>query len=505
MNEGQLKQRIVQSLGDFLTGNLADCAQSLFQTLGYRTDKAMRLDAPTVEEFCRQFTQGQSFNGETARLSDWHFVDRIFQLTKDELTAQGQLSFDSSHRVDNTIIESYLFCAIELKGNNYSRSQLASITREVNKLFPMPVMLIFKHGQTLTLSIIDRRLHKRDEFKDVLEKVTLIKDIDCAKPHRAHIEILFDLSLEQLQRNYQFTNFVELHRAWQKTLDTAELNKRFFQEISDWYFWARQHVRFPDDAPKDDEGRDSVSLIRLLTRLIFVWFLKEKRHNSPLVPEELFQQSHLQNLIDLDDRNASTYYKAILQNLFFATLNQEMNTPEKPDNRKFRGRAKSGGRDQHYMVHNVYRYYDLFKEPEQALRLFEKIPFLNGGLFECLDQIDPSNPQRVLRIDGFSDRSDNPLSVPNLLFFAEEQEVDLSQVYGTTRRPSKVRGLIHIFNRYKFTITENTPLEAEIALDPELLGKVFANLLAAYNPEIKVTARKQTGSFYTPREVVDSW
>ncbi len=503
MNEEQLKQSIAQSLRDFLTGNLADCAQSLFETLGYRTDKAMRLDAPTVEEFCRQFTQGRSFNRETARLSDWHFVDLVFQLTKDELTAQGQLTFDSSHRVDNTIIESYLFFAIKLKGNSYSRSQLASITREVNKLFPMPVMLIFKHGQTITLSIIDRRLHKRDEFKDVLEKVTLIKDIDCAKPHRAHIEILFDLSLGQLHRTYQFTNFVELHRAWQKTLDTAELNKRFFQEISDWYFWARQYVRFPDDAPKDDEGRDSVSLIRLLTRLIFVWFLKEKQHNSPLVPEELLQQSHLKDLIDLDDHNASTYYKAILQNLFFATLNQEMNTPEKPDNRKFRGRAKSGGRDQHYMVHNVYRYYDLFRKPEQALRLFEQIPFLNGGLFECLDQIDPNNPQRVLRIDGFSDRSDNPLSVPNFLFFAEEQEVDLSQVYDTTRRRCKVRGLIHIFNRYKFTITENTPLEAEIALDPELLGKVFENLLAAYNPETRVTARKQTGSFYTPREVVD--
>ena len=40
-------------------------------------------------------------------------------------------------------------------------------------------------------------------------------------------------------------------------------------------------------------------------------------------------------------------------------------------------------------------------------------------------------------------------------------------------------------------------------MDPELLGKVFENLLAAYNPETKETARKQTGSYYTPREVVD--
>ena len=65
-----------------------------------------------------------------------------------------------------------------------------------------------------------------------------------------------------------------------------------------------------------------------------------------------------------------------------------------------------------------------------------------------------------------------------------------------------MRGLIEILSRYKFTMEENTPLDEEIALDPELLGKVFENLLASYNPETRDTARKQTGSFYTPREVV---
>ena len=50
---------------------------------------------------------------------------------------------------------------------------------------------------------------------------------------------------------------------------------------------------------------------------------------------------------------------------------------------------------------------------------------------------------------------------------------------------------------------ENTPTEQEVALDPELLGKVFENLLAAVNPETSLTARKETGSYYTPRPVVD--
>jgi type II restriction/modification system DNA methylase subunit YeeA len=108
-----------------------------------------------------------------------------------------------------------------------------------------------------------------------------------------------------------------------------------------------------------------------------------------------------------------------------------------------------------------------------------------------------------LRVDGFSDRPDNQLFVPNHVFFSDEQEVDLNGVYGTKNKKYKVRGLINILNRYKFTIAENTPIEEEIALDPELLGKVFENLLASYNEETKATARKQTGSFYTPREVVD--
>jgi adenine-specific DNA-methyltransferase len=94
--------------------------------------------------------------------------------------------------------------------------------------------------------------------------------------------------------------------------------------------------------------------------------------------------------------------------------------------------------------------------------------------------------------------------MPNDLFFNPECEVDLSAAYGAPRyRKARVCGLIHILERYKFTVAENTPIKEEIALDPELLGKVFENLLAAYNPETGATARKQTGSFYTPREIVN--
>ena len=117
-------------------------------------------------------------------------------------------------------------------------------------------------------------------------------------------------------------------------------------------------------------------------------------------------------------------------------------------------------------------------------------PSSTAAFFDCLDSFE-STSDGGYRIDCFTDNVINPkrkefgiLSIPNSLFFDDE-------------------GLISLFNRFQFTVEENTPTEQEVALDPELLGKVFENLLAAYNPETRDTARSQTGSFYTPRAVVD--
>ena len=93
--------------------------------------------------------------------------------------------------------------------------------------------------------------------------------------------------------------------------------------------------------------------------------------------------------------------------------------------------------------------------------------------------------RNAIRIDGFSDRTDNGLCVPNNLFFNEEET-----------------GLIDLLRQYQFTVEESTPLDVDVALDPELLGKVFENLLADYNPETQASARKASGSYYTPREIV---
>ncbi|HDP76213.1 MAG TPA: hypothetical protein ENN49_10200 [Bacteroidales bacterium] len=155
-----------------------------------------------------------------------------------------------------------------------------------------------------------------------------------------------------------------------------------------------------------------------------------------------------------------------------------------------------------YGVKNLYRYANLFKIPEQeVLNLFKDIPFLNGGLFDCLDK--PNDEDKIIYVDGFSRNAKKQAHVPDYLFFDDGQETKLNETYQTSNNSYNCKGLINLLESYKFTVAENTPLEEEIALDPELLGKVFEELLANYNPETQTTARKQTGSFYTPREIVD--
>lgn len=492
----ELKQNIKNAICKLVEDdNLHQNAIALFNTLGYNTAaKQGEDDCFSADDFIERFDLDKRLNEEKAFTKHWFQAHLLFQLTGDEISKQVDLF--NVGRFDNQIIESYLFLAIDLEpkddDKNYSRTDLANITREVNKCFIMPVMILFRVGDKLSLSVINRRLNKSNENRDVLEKVTLIKDIDTQNPNRGHIEILFDLSFEELKRNHKFTNFVQLHQAWMKTLDTNELNKRFYKELSYWYFESLKHVNFPNDIGENDEELKAKNLIRMLTRLIFVWFLKEK---DELVPDALFDKKTLDDILDYKDKTGSTYYKAVLQNLFFATLNTEMNSDK--------NNSRSMNKQPAYGSQYYYRYQRFIKNQDALMALFENIPFLNGGLFECLDKKDDNG--KVLRIDCFSDNPKNEerLAVPDFLFFGEEKEIDLSDILDKSAKKAKFRPLFTLLNRYKFTIDENTPLEEEVALDPELLGKVFENLLASYNPETKTTARKQTGSFYTPREIVN--
>lgn len=137
----------------------------------------------------------------------------------------------------------------------------------------------------------------------------------------------------------------------------------------------------------------------------------------------------------------SNYYHSILEQMFFQTLNTPM--------------------DQR-----------LDALPEGC----EMIPFLNGGLFEpgIDDFYKPNNAT------GISEHI-NTLNIPDNWFLKFFEELE----------------------KYHFTIDENSVTDVEVSVDPEMLGRIFENLLAEIDPDSGETARKATGSFYTPREIVD--
>ena len=269
------------------------------------------------------------------------------------------------------------------------------------------------------------------------------------------------------------------------------LTKQFYKDLYEWYQWAvdpASGVYFPNNTSIEADDREDIEtkIIRLITRIMFVWFIKQKE----LVPNKIFDVDFLETILkDFDPNSAvvGNYYNAILQNLFFGTLNRAIED-EQGNKRKFATNVKKD-------IKTLYRYAEMFTiREDEVIKLFSEVPFLNGGLFECLDKTKTiDGVEQAYNYDGFS-RNDkkfadgryrNRAVVPNVLFFEPE------------------RGLISILSRYNFTIEENSPEEQQVALDPELLGKVFENLLGAYNPETKETARNQSGSFYTPREIVN--
>ena len=111
------------------------------------------------------------------------------------------------------------------------------------------------------------------------------------------------------------------------------------------------------------------------------------------------------------------------------------------------------------------------KEPNlevySVLRRYE-FPYLNGGLFEPIRDYDWEKTNIVISDTFF--KNDNG-----------------------TKDGDHGDGLLDVFNRFNFTVHENDALEQDIAVDPEMLGKVFENLL-------DIKDRKGKGAFYTPRD-----
>ena len=176
--------------------------------------------------------------------------------------------------------------------------------------------------------------------------------------------------------------------------------------------------------------------VRLIGRILFCWFLREKKSQVglSLIPKELLSLEAV--------KSNENFYHTILEPIFFEVLNKPVKS----------------------------RIDDFSKNS------FSSVPYLNGGLFY------PQNDDFYKRNNGdYQSQYRNTLVIPDNWF----------------------KDFFKILETYNFTIDENTSYDEELSIDPEMLGRIFENLLAEINPETGESARKSTGSYYTPRVIVD--
>ena len=185
-----------------------------------------------------------------------------------------------------------------------------------------------------------------------------------------------------------------------------------------------------------DQNKYAEFAVRLIGRIVFCWFLKEKKSENgvSLIPETLLNTK--------DIKIAGNYYHDVLEPLFFELLNT-----------------------------SIPRRKGKFAQEQ----FYSQIPYLNGGLFSPhIDDHYKFSPELQSGQYGL-------ITIPNDWF---------DRFYT-------------VLGQYNFTVDENTSYDIELSIDPEMLGRIFENLLAEINPETGENAKKSTGSFYTPRDIVD--
>lgn len=217
-----------------------------------------------------------------------------------------------------------------------------------------------------------------------------------------------------------------------------KVTDEFFNHYKDLYIKLYEH--FENDhkvkAELKNAGIDNARFTKkLLGQIVFLYFLQKKGWLGVAQNARwgTGKRQFLQELFEQAQTKNLNFFKDKLQYLFYEALAKER------DNEN-----------------SYYKRFDC------------RIPFLNGGLFEADYNWQEAN-----------------ISIPSTLFRNEEK--NKSGDVGT--------GILDVFDRYNFTIKEDEPLDKEVAVDPEMLGKVFENML-------DITERKSKGAFYTPREIV---
>jgi len=230
----------------------------------------------------------------------------------------------------------------------------------------------------------------------------------------------------------------------EEAFDVEKVTKEFFKKYRELFLKTKEaldKILLKDARVKSDFESKNISTVdfskKLLGQIVFLYFLQKKGWFGVARDADwgTGPKNFLQELFRGKHGKYKNFFNDILEPLFYNALRID----------------RSANDD----------YHDKFNC---------KIPFLNGGLF------DPIGEYSWVHTD---------INLPNELFSNDE----------LTKEGDKGTGILDIFDRYNFTVKEDEPLEKEVAVDPEMLGKVFENLL-------EVKDRKSKGTYYTPREIV---
>ena len=245
-----LRAAIRDALTQSRDSDFQDAARELLKAMNYRSDR----EGPPVADAGSFIAQFPARNPDTATergfAEEIEAVRVIFQVTDSEIQQSKQVSLFETSEFYKGNARSFLFVAVELKGPSYPRGRYARFTREINKRFPSPTVVLFRNSDNLvTLAFVHRRQNKVHSERDVLGSVSLVREIDTESPHRAHLNILADIALDNrlnwMDAHAKSQNFDGLLAAWLDALDTEELNRRFYRDLFQWFERAVKVARFP--------------------------------------------------------------------------------------------------------------------------------------------------------------------------------------------------------------------------------------------------------------------
>ena len=146
-------------------GNLETAAASLLGAIGYASPKTLAIDTNPAKFIAELNIDPAKLTESLPRIRAVHF---LFQLTGDELPALSRNTTPQTGAAfQRGAIDSFVFLAVDLDDGTWSRRELVTIVRELNRGFAMPAIILFRNGSKATLAVIDRRANRRDPFFNV--------------------------------------------------------------------------------------------------------------------------------------------------------------------------------------------------------------------------------------------------------------------------------------------------------------------------------------------------